>query len=72
MAAKPSAGVVGSSVKQSHLAALDPFDDRHQQILARPEVVQQHSVAGADRGSDLAQRPVADAARGEFLDQRVE
>ena len=54
------------------MAALDPFDDRHKQVLARPEVVQQHSVAGADGGSDLAQRPIADAARGELLDQRIE
>jgi hypothetical protein len=29
-------------------------------------------MAGADGGSHLAQRSIADAARGEFLDQGIE
>ena len=72
MAAKPSAGSVGQFGEERHLAALDLLDDREQQIFSRTEVVQQHSMAGADRGGDVAQRAVADAARGELLDQRVE
>jgi hypothetical protein len=35
-------------------------------------VVQQHSMACTDRGGHLAQRSVADAARGELLDQCIE
>jgi hypothetical protein len=35
-------------------------------------VVQQHSVAGADRFGDLTKRAVADAAVGECVDERVE
>ena len=34
--------------------------------------MQQHSMAGADGGTDLAQRPIADAARGELLYQSIE
>ena len=38
----------------------------------RAEVVQQHSMTCADRGGYIAQGAVADAAGGEFLDQRVQ
>ena len=55
-----------------HLAALDLLDDRNQQIFSRSEVVQQHSMAGADRVGHVAQRSVADAAGGELFDERVE
>ena len=72
MAAKPLGRIAGKSGTQRHLAALDLLDDRDEQILSRPEVVQQHSVAGADRGGHVAQRAVADAARGELLDECVQ
>jgi hypothetical protein len=36
------------------LAAFDFLDDRQQHLLARAEVVQQHSMAGADGGGDIA------------------
>jgi hypothetical protein len=35
-------------------------------------VVQQHPVTGAYRGSHVAQRSVAYAARGELLDEGIE
>jgi hypothetical protein len=54
------------------LAALDLLDDSQQEILSRPEVVQQHSVAGADRGRDVTKGAVADAAGRELLDERIE
>jgi hypothetical protein len=38
----------GQVGEKGHLAALDLLDDRYQQILARPEVVQQHPMAGAN------------------------
>ena len=55
MAAKLSAGFVGNSGQEPHLAALDFLDDRDEQILSRPEVVQQHSMACADRAGHVAQ-----------------
>jgi len=35
-------------------------------------VVQQHSVAGANRSGDVAQGAVADPARRELPDERIE
>ena len=72
MAAKLSAGFVGKSGSEPHLAALDLLNDRQQQILSRAEVVQQHSVACPDRGGYLAQRSVADAAGRELLNECIE
>jgi hypothetical protein len=37
-----------------HLAALDFLDDRHQHFVSRGKVVQQHSMAGTDRGGYIA------------------
>jgi hypothetical protein len=64
--------ICGQFRKKSHLAALDLLDDRHEEIFSRPEVVQQHSVAGAHRSGDVAQGAVADAARRELVDERIE
>ena len=44
----------GQIGEQGHLAALDLLNDRHEQILSRPEVVQQHSMACADRTGHIA------------------
>jgi len=41
---------------------LDGDGDRGEQSLPGPEVVQQHAVAGADRGRQLAQAQVRDPA----------
>ncbi len=41
---------------------LDRDGDRGEQSLPGPEVVQQHAVAGADRGGQLAQAQVRDPA----------
>ena len=65
-------GIGGQLGEQTHLTALDFLDDRQEQIFSRTEVVQQHSVAGADGTGHLAQRTIADAAVGELVDQRVE
>jgi hypothetical protein len=51
---------------------LNLFDDSQQEVFSRPEVVQQHSVAGAHRGRDVTKGAVADAARRELLDERIE
>ena len=51
---------------------LDGLHDRHEQPLAPAEVVDQHAVAGADGGRELAQRQVADAALGDVVDRGVE
>ena len=69
MAVSRLGGQVG---EDRHLAALDLLDDREEQFAPRAEVVQQHSVAGADRFGDLAQRAVADPGPRELRDQRVE
>ena len=48
-------GRLGGGVGQhGHLPALDLIDDRQQQLVSGSEVVQQHSMAGADRLRDLA------------------
>ena len=66
-------GRVGRQIgEKGHLASLDLFDDRDEQILFGSEVVQQHSMAGADCLGHLAQRSVADAAGRELVDERVE
>ena len=66
-------GRLGGGVrKDRHLATLDLVDDGEQQLVTGPEVVQQHSVTGADGFGDLAKRPIADAAVGEGLDEGVE
>jgi hypothetical protein len=44
----------GQIVQERHLAALDLLNDRHEQILSGPEVVQQHPMACADRSGHLA------------------
>jgi hypothetical protein len=68
--------MVGWATRQigqdSHLATLDLFNDRHQHIFSRTEVVQEHSMACTDRGGYIAQGSVADTAGGELLDQRVQ
>jgi NAD(P)-binding Rossmann-like domain len=64
--------ICGQFRQQPHLVALDLLDDSHQEILSRPEVVQQHSVAGANRSGDVAQGAVADPARRELPDERIE
>jgi hypothetical protein len=58
--------------EQAHLAVLDFRYDRHEQILARPEVVQQHSMARTDGVGYIAQWAVADAAFGEFFDECIQ
>ena len=49
------------------LLGLDRADDLDQQALARPEVVDEHPVAGAERGGEAAQAEVADAVLGDVL-----
>ena len=72
MAATASARVVGEVGQRHRLAALDLLDDGEQQLVAGPEVVDEHPVAGADGVGDLAQRPAADPVAGEGLDEAVE
>ena len=56
MAGRTGAEVVGSyDPRRTGVGTLDFFDERHEQVLARPEVVQQHSMAGADRAGHVAQ-----------------
>lgn len=54
------------------MATLHLTNDGNQKIVARSEVVQQHPMAGTDRGGNVAQRPITDAAGGELVDQRIE
>src|SRR5699024_884577 len=54
------------------LPGLDGLDHGGEQSLARPEVVDEHAVAGADRGGDAPQALVADAVLGEVLEHRME
>ena len=72
MAVKAAAGSAGSLSNNDRLAPFHLLDDRDEQLVARPEVVQQHPVAGADRLGELAQRAPSDAAARERGDHRVE
>ena len=72
MAATASAGSSGRSASIAVCRRSTSSTIGEQQLVARPEVVEEHAVAGADRLGDLAQRPPADAARGESVDERVE
>ena len=54
------------------LALLDLTDHRDPQALGAAEVVDQHPVAGADPGRELAQAQVRDAARGDVVDDGIE
>ncbi len=54
------------------LALLDRSDHLDPEAFARAEVVDQHAVAGPDRGRQLAQREVADAALLDVLHRSFE
>ncbi len=54
------------------LTGLHRLHDGDHQVLSRPEVVDQHPVAGADVLGDVAQRTVADAVLGAVGDDRRE
>ena len=54
------------------LLLLDVADDLDQQALLGAEVVDQHAVAGADRGGESAQAEVGDAVLGDVLDRGLE
>jgi hypothetical protein len=47
------------------LGVLDRAHDRHQQAFARSEVIDEHAVAGADGGRQLAQAETANAVLGD-------
>ena len=55
-------------LQESLLVLLDGFDDGGHQPLSGAEVVDQHPVAGAHSGGDVAQRAVAQALAGEVVD----
>ena len=54
------AGVVRELRQRVALRLLDRLRDRDEQCLLGPEVVDEHAVAGPDRGGQLAQAQVAD------------
>ncbi|GAB4964528.1 hypothetical protein JHV675_43700 [Mycobacterium avium subsp. hominissuis] len=64
--------LAGQFGQHPHLPALHLLDDRQQQAFPGSEVVQQHSMTGADGLGHPAQRSVADAAGGELGDQAIE
>ena len=73
MTSPPLAPGVGHDLGERRaLALLDGADDLHPQPVAPAEVVDQHPVAGADRGRQLAQAEVADAARGDVRDRGLQ
>ncbi len=49
------------------LLGLDRADDLDQQALARPEVVDEHPVAGAEGGGEATEAEVADAVLGDVV-----
>src|SRR5690606_12972082 len=60
-------GLLAECGQQFALAPLHLADHLDQQPLFRPEVVDQHPVAGPQRGGDLAQAALADAMRRDVL-----
>jgi hypothetical protein len=54
------------------LALLDLVHDGHQQAVLGAEVVDEHAVAGAESGGQLAQAQVSQAVRGDVLDRGIE
>ena len=54
------------------LIAFDCLDDRGQQPLARPEMVNQHAVTGADLRREVAQRPSGEPPLGGRLDDAAQ
>ena len=53
------------------LLLLDGADHRDEQPLLRPEVVDEHAVAGADRGGEPPQAEIGDAVLGDVVDRRA-
>ena len=65
------AGLLGLGRHRGHdlaLARLDRLDDLDQQALLRAEVVDEHPVAGAKRGGQLAEADVAQPVLGDVVD----
>jgi hypothetical protein len=54
------------------LAVLGLLDHRDEQALFRPEVVDEHAVAGAERGGQLSQRDVAYPVLGQVTERALE
>jgi len=54
------------------LLALDRADDLDEQSFLRAEVVDEHAMARADRGGELAKAQVAEPAPRDVRDRRVE
>ena len=54
------------------LLLLDGADHLDEQALLRAEVVDEHAVAGADRGREPPQAEVGDAVLGDVLDRGAE
>ncbi len=65
-------GSVSSAAKAFALHLLDRLDDRDDQACFRAEVVDQHPVAGADRGGELAQAEVAQTVLEDVVDRGVQ
>ena len=57
--------VVQEALQEVPLALLDRLHDRREQSLPRPEVVEEHPVAGPDLGGERPQAGVAHPVLGE-------
>ena len=67
-----SDGSMSNAASDCALLLLDRADHLDQQPFLRPEVVDEHAVAGADRGGEAAQAEVADAVRRDVVDRRLQ
>jgi hypothetical protein len=65
-------GSSGSASNTARLPPLDLLDHRDEQLVARPEVVQQHPVARADLVGDRAEGAPSDPVARERVDHGVE
>ncbi len=64
--------VVGQFAEALVLIAFDRFDYRGQQPLARPEMVNQHTVTGPDLPGEVTQRSSGESALGGRFDHTAE
>jgi hypothetical protein len=58
--------------EQLTLALVGLLNHRDEQALFRPEVVDEHAVAGAERGGQLSQRDVAYPVLGQVTERALE
>ena len=69
------AGIVvdgGEAEEEVALGRLGGFDDGGDEALARPEVVQEHAVAGPDRGGELTEAAVGETVVGDVGHHPIE